>query len=79
MKEIRYFIALAPPPACKVETLIILTGAQIINVFGVSPTQTIKYQMGISGKWREHHFGKMLVGEKEWRRPAIIEMRLDEE
>ena len=76
VKEIRYFIALAPPPAFRVETLIILTGAQIINVFGVSPTATIKYQMGISGKWREQHFGKMLVGEKEWRRPATIETAL---
>ncbi|MDI6766139.1 MAG: hypothetical protein QME52_04875 [Bacteroidota bacterium] len=37
VKEIRYLIALAPPPAFKVVTLILLTGAQIINVFGVSP------------------------------------------
>jgi len=67
VKEIRYLIALAPPPVCKVTTLILLTGAQIINVFGVSPTQTIKYQMGISVKWRKEHSGKMVVGEKVWR------------
>jgi len=68
VKEIRYFIALAPPPAFKVTTLILLTGAQIVNVFGVSPTATIKYQMGISEKWREEHRGKMMVGEKVWLR-----------
>jgi hypothetical protein len=68
VKEIRYLIALAPPPAFKVTTLILLTGAQIINVFGVSPTATIKYQMGISEKWKEKHRGKMMVGEKIWRR-----------
>ncbi len=67
VKEIRYLIALAPPPAFKVATLILLTGAQIINVFGVSPTATIKYQMGISEKWREEHRRKMMVGEKVWR------------
>ncbi|MBI5463787.1 MAG: hypothetical protein HY966_02385 [Ignavibacteriales bacterium] len=68
VKEIRYLIALAPPPAFKVTTLILLTGAQIVNVFGVSPTATIKYQMGISEKWREEHRGKMMVGEKVWLR-----------
>lgn len=66
VNQIRYLIALAPPPKFKVTTLIVLTGAQIIKVFGVSPTATIKYQMGISGKWRENHRGKMLVGEKIW-------------
>ena len=66
VNQIRYLIALAPPPKFKVTTLIVLTGAQIINVFGVSPTQTIKYQMGISKKWREDHRGKMMVGEKIW-------------
>ena len=66
VNQIRYLIALAPPPKFKVTTLIVLTGAQIIKVFGVSPTATIKYQMGISGKWRESHRGKMLVGEKIW-------------
>ncbi|GEM_PF-4399630 len=50
----------------EVTTLILLTGAQIINVFGVSPTQTIKYQMGISVEWRKEHNGKMVVGEKVW-------------
>jgi hypothetical protein len=68
VKEIRYLIALAPPPPFKITTLILLTGAQIVNVFGVSPTATIKYQMGISEKWREEHRGKMMVGEKVWRR-----------
>jgi hypothetical protein len=68
VKEIRYLIALAPPPAFKVVTLILLTGAQIVRVFGVSPKATIKYQMGISEKWRDEHRGKMMVGEKVWRR-----------
>ncbi len=67
VKEIRYLIALTPPPDFKVITLIVLTGAQIVNVFGVSPTATIKYQMGISEKWREEHLGKMMVGEQVWR------------
>ncbi len=66
VNQIRYLIALAPPPKFKVTTLIVLTGAQIVNVFGVSPTATIKYQMGISEKWREDHRGKMMVGEKIW-------------
>lgn len=63
VNQIRYLIALAPPPEFKVVTLILLTGYQIIEAFGVSPTATIKYQMGISTKWREQHHGKMLVGE----------------
>jgi len=67
IKDIRYLIALAPPREYKVATLILLTGAQIVNVFGVSPKATIKYQMGISEKWRQEHRGKMLVGEKVWR------------
>jgi hypothetical protein len=67
VNQILYLIALAPPPQFKVATLILLTGAQIINVFGVSPKATIKYQMGISEKWREEHRGKMMVGEKMWR------------
>jgi hypothetical protein len=58
VNEIRYLIALAPPPQFKVTTLILLTGAQIVSVFGVSPKATIKYQMGISDKWREEHQGK---------------------
>ena len=64
--QIRYLIALAPPPKFKVTTLILLTGAQIVNVFGVSPKATIKFQMGISEKWRAEHPGKMMVGEKIW-------------
>lgn len=67
VNQIRYLIALAPPPKFKVTTLILLTGAQIVNVFGVSPKATIKYQMGISEKWRAEHRGKMMVGEKIWR------------
>jgi hypothetical protein len=66
VNQVRYLIALAPPPEFKITSLIILTGAQIINVFGVSPTATIKYQMGISTKWREQHRGKMMVGETIW-------------
>lgn len=66
VNQIRYLIALAPPPKFKVTTLLLLTGAQIVNVFGVSPKATIKYQMGISEKWREEHRGKMMVGEKIW-------------
>jgi len=66
VNKVRYLIALAPPPSYKVDTLILLTGAQIMDVFGVSPKATIKYQMGISKKWREEHKGKMLVGESIW-------------
>lgn len=66
INQLRYLIALAPPPEYKVTTIIILTGAQIMSVFGVSPKATIKYQMGISNKWREEHYGKMLVGESVW-------------
>ncbi|MDZ7362916.1 MAG: hypothetical protein ONB46_19670 [candidate division KSB1 bacterium] len=66
VNQIRYLIALAPPPQFKVTTLILLTGAQIASVFGVSPKATIKYQMGISDKWRDTHRGKMMVGEKIW-------------
>lgn len=67
VKDIRYLIAIAPPREYKVTTLILLTGSQIVNVFGVSPKATIKYQMGISERWRQEHRGKMLVGEKVWR------------
>lgn len=66
VNQIRYLIALAPPPKFKVATLLLLTGAQIVKVFGVSPKATIKYQMGISEKWRREHHGKMMVGEKIW-------------
>ncbi len=69
VNQIRYLIALAPPPQHKVTTLIILTGTQIVDVFGVSPTATIKYQMGISDQWRAEHRGKILVGESVWRSP----------
>jgi hypothetical protein len=67
VNDIRYLIALAPPSGFKITTLILLTGAQIVDVFGVSPKATIKYQMGISDKWRDEHRGKMLVGERVWR------------
>jgi len=67
VNQIRYLIALAPPPEYKVATLIILTGTQIVDVFGVSPTATIKYQMGISDQWRTEHRGKIVVGESIWR------------
>ena len=66
VKQIRYLIALAPPPEYKITTLIILTGDQIMSIFGVSPKATIKYQMGISNRWREEHSGKILVGESVW-------------
>jgi hypothetical protein len=66
VNQIRYLIAIAPPPQFKITTLILLTGAQIVSVFGASPKATIKYQMGISDKWREEHRGKMMVGEKIW-------------
>jgi hypothetical protein len=66
VNQVRYLIALAPPPEYKVTTLIILTGDQIMSVFGVSPRATIKYQMGISNRWREEHRGKMVVGESVW-------------
>jgi hypothetical protein len=63
---VRYLIALAPPPTHQVATLILLTGAQIVDVFGVSPKATIKYQMGIPKKWCEEHQGKIVVGESIW-------------
>jgi hypothetical protein len=66
VNQVRYLIALAPPPSYKVATLILLTGAQIVDVFGVSPKATIKYQMGISKQWREEHKGKILVGKSIW-------------
>lgn len=66
VNQIRYLIALAPPPEYRITTIIVLTGAQIMSVFGVSPKATIKYQMGISKRWREEHRGKLLVGESVW-------------
>lgn len=72
INQIRYIIALSPPPEYKVTTMIILTGVHIIKVFGVSPKATIKYQMGISNKWREEYYGKILVGEGVWRLSSNI-------
>ncbi len=69
VNQIRYLIALAPPPEYRIATVIVLTGAQIMSVFGVSPKATIKYQMGISKRWREEHRGKLLVGESVWNIP----------
>lgn len=63
---IRYLIALAPPPDFLVSVMVLATGQQIDKIFGVSPTQTIKYQLGISNKWRPDHAGKILVGEREF-------------
>jgi len=59
--DIRYLIALAPPPKFKVTVMVLATGSEINRIFGVSPTQTIKYQMGISKQWREKHTGQILV------------------
>ena len=64
--EIRYLIALAPPPAYRATVMVLATGAEIDSIFGVSPKQTIKYQMGISKKWRDEHAGKILVSGKEF-------------
>ncbi len=65
--DIRYLIALAPPPDFRVTVMVLATGAEIDSIFGVSPTQTIKYQMGISKQWREEHAGKILVSGQEFR------------
>jgi hypothetical protein len=62
--DIRYLIALAPPPDHKVSVMVLATGADINSIFGVSPTKTIKYQLGISNKWRETHAGQILVSGK---------------
>jgi hypothetical protein len=62
--DIRYLIALAPPPEHKVTVLVLATGADIKTIFGVSPTKTIKYQLGISSSWRETHAGQILVSGK---------------
>jgi len=67
IRDIRYLIALAPPPRFQVATLVLATGAEIDSIFGVSPTQTIKYQMGISKRWRAEHMGKILVSGREFR------------
>jgi hypothetical protein len=60
--DIRYAIALAPPPAFAITVLVLATGAQINDIFGVSPTPTIKYQLGISSRWRADHEGQIIVG-----------------
>ena len=59
--DIRYLIALAPPPQYQVSVIVLATGAEIDSIFGVSPTKTIKYQLGISPKWRDEHAGQILV------------------
>jgi hypothetical protein len=64
IRDIRYLIALAPPSEFKVTVLVLATGAEIDKIFGVSPTQTIKYQLGISHKWRDEHKGQILVSGK---------------
>jgi hypothetical protein len=61
VRDIRYLIALAPPPSHKVTVMVLATGGEINDIFGVSPTKTIKYQLGISNKWRETHVGQILV------------------
>jgi hypothetical protein len=65
--DIRYLIAIAPPPDFKVTVLVLATGAEIDSIFGVSPTKTIKYQLGISKQWREKHTGQILVSGKLFR------------
>jgi hypothetical protein len=64
--DIRYLIALAPPPEFRVTVMVLATGAEIDSIFGVSATQTIKYQLGISKRWRDEHAGKILVSGKEF-------------
>jgi hypothetical protein len=59
--DIRYLIALAPPPEFNVTVMVLATGNEINSLFGVSPTQTVKYQLGISRQWREQHAGQILV------------------
>lgn len=61
IRDIRYLIALAPPPDYKVTVLVLATGAEINKIFGVSPTKTIKYRLGISPRWRAEHKGQILV------------------
>jgi len=64
VSDIRYLIALAPPPEFRVGVMVLATGSQIDSIFGVSPTQTIKYQLGISKQWRDEHMGQILVSGK---------------
>ena len=44
--------------------MVLATGAEINSIFGVSPTATIKYQLGISKQWRDAHAGQILVSGK---------------
>jgi hypothetical protein len=60
-RDIRYLIALAPPPDFVITVLVLSTGAEIDSIFGVSPKQTVKYQLGISPRWREEHKGQIIV------------------
>lgn len=62
--DIRYLIALAPPPGFRVSVMVLATGAEINDIFGVSPTPTIKYQLGISKQWRDDHAGQIIVSGK---------------
>lgn len=64
--DIRYLIALAPPPNFQVSVMVLATGAEIDAIFGVSPTATIKYQLGISKQWREIHAGQIIVSGKRF-------------
>lgn len=61
--DIRYLIALAPPQF-RVTVMVLATGSEINSIFGVSPTKTIKYQLGISKQWRDEHAGQILVSGK---------------
>lgn len=63
-RDIRYLIALAHPPEFQVAVMVLATGAEIDTIFGVSPTKTIKYQLGISKQWRQDHEGQILVSGK---------------
>jgi hypothetical protein len=67
VRDIRYLIALAPPPVFRVTVLVLATGAEIDSIFGVSPTKTVKYQLGISKQWRDAHAGQILVSGKVFR------------
>jgi hypothetical protein len=71
--DIRYLIAIAPPVDHKVSVMVLATGAEINTIFGVSPTKTIQYQLGISNQWCETHAGQMLVSGKVF--PASSAMR----
>lgn len=64
--DIRYLIALAPPPEYKVTVIVLATGQEIDGIFGVSPKPTIKYQLGISKRWRDEHAGQIIVSGREF-------------